>query len=74
MNLAKNQKITTQEKGNTREGGLTSESSVAKPSMESLWFPGSLLVGEVETGTLIETSHCCLLLSRMRALLCLLGL
>lgn len=40
MNPAKNQKVTTQGEGKTREGGLTSKSSVAKPSMESLWFPG----------------------------------
>lgn len=41
--------------------------------METLWSPGSSLIGVLQIGMLIETSHCCLLLTRMRALLCLLG-
>lgn len=73
MNPAKNPKITTQEKGKTREGRITSDSLLVKPLMETLWSPGSSLIGVLQTGMLIETSHWCLLLSRMRALLCLLG-
>lgn len=69
MNLAKSQKVATQEEGKTREGRVTSKSSVVKPLMESLWFPGTLLVGGLPTGTLTETS----LLSSMRPLLCLLA-
>lgn len=73
MNPAKNPKITTQEERKVREGTITSKSLLVKPLMETLWPSGSLLIWLLQTGMVIETSRCCLLLARMRALLCLLG-